>query len=182
MEDVTKNAVDAFLEFAPEVALDGILYFVDNVYDVKDIDVSAFAPIVTEDERVEHETITSDEWTIEETIAVRDALALSQIGYVGFSDLVDECVGADDASGYLIDEDALYANHDWNDGIVTWTQDCFDIARVQEVTLDFVREANFTLVQGNETLEYYITIGGTDSLEDVVTNAALAVFGTTFSK
>ena len=176
------TVANAFLEFAPAVAFDAIIGFVNKVYDDDDIDVDQFEPVVPEDEQVQHRTITDDVWTEEETVIVRDAVALSRVGYADYSDLVAADVGAVDLDGYVIDQGAIFDFYDWNTGTEDWVDNRFEVIRVQEAAVELVYEANVTLLQSYDTAEYFISIGGTANLEDAITDVALTFFGTTFSQ
>ncbi len=177
---LASTAVNAFIEYAPAVALDGITTFIDTYYSPNDINTSDYEPVVPQADRVQHETITSDTWSDAETTLVRDAVALGQLGYADYSDLFD--AGAVDADGYVFNDAAVYDFYDWNDGLEDWTSNRFDIVRTQEATIELVYEANVTLLQNLDTSDYFISIGGTSSVEDAITDAALVFFGTTFSQ
>ncbi len=172
----------AVIEYAPAVAYDAILSFVNTAYDDDDINVDQFKPVAPESEQVQHRTITDDVWTVEETNMVRDAVALSQVGYADLSDLIAADTGAVDLDGYVIDQGAVFDFYDWNEGEEDWLDSQFEIIRIQEAEIELVYEANVTLLQSYETQEYFVSIGGTASIADAITDAALVFFGTTFSQ
>lgn len=175
---IVDTIVDVTINFAPDVALTAIEWWIDNKLNTEGFDFSRFDPVDGAPTK-KHEIIHIADWTEEETVTIRDVVALTQVAFADFSELFDPSVAAVDAMGYVIDETALYEYETWLDGIEGWVQDRFDIIRVQEATLAPLYEANVTLFQNKASGDYTIGIGGTDGVSDIVTDAVLAFYGTT---
>jgi hypothetical protein len=163
-------------EAAVDVVLDTLDHTFDNGYVPIDPDFSRFEPVVTETGQVQSTTIDSADWTETETVEIRDALVAAQIGYSDYTDLL--AAGAVDIDGYVIDSEILLEESGWLDGIDGWIDDRFEIIRVlEDSSSSFIGgfEANVTLAENVETGEFFIAIGGTNSLGDVATDISLVL-------
>jgi len=172
--DAVGSLIDTVSAEAIEVAIDTIETSFDNGYTPNNPDLKRFEPVVPENEQLQSSTIDSADWTATEVTEIRDAVVAAQIGYADYSELL--AAGAVDAEGYVVNSNTLYQEAGWLDGIVNWANERFDIIRVlEDSSSSFLAgyEANVTLAQNTATNEYFIAIGGTSSVGDVVTDLNL---------
>lgn len=176
VSDAVGGLVDTVSEEAFEVAINTAEHIFDNGYQPSDPDLSRFEPVVPVADQVQSMTIDSADWTTDETIEIRDAVVAAQIGYADYSELF--AAGAINADGYVISTEAVYAEAGWLDGIVSWASERFEIIRILEDASSSLLggfEANVTLTQNIVTGDYFIGIGGTNSLGDVLTDLNLVL-------
>ena len=178
---LAETVVDLAIKYVPAVALEALKYWVNNEYNPGDANFDAFKP-VDGAELKQHEKIYVEDWTAEDVTLARDVIALSQVAFADFSELSASNVSAVNEKGYVVDQDALYEYENWHTGIESWVQDRYEIIRVQEATLAPFYEANVVLFQDKLSGDYTIGIGGTDGLNDIVTDIALTLFGETPGK
>lgn len=176
VSDAVGGLVDTVSEEAFEVAINTAEHIFDNGYQPSDPDLSRFEPVVPVADQVQSMTIDSADWTTDETIEIRDVVVAAQIGYADYSELF--AAGAINADGYVISTEAVYAEAGWLDGIVSWASERFEIIRILEDASSSLLggfEANVTLTQNIVTGDYFIGIGGTNSLGDVLTDLNLVL-------
>lgn len=175
---IATGVIEAAIKLAPTVAFELISYLVDKKFDPKWVNVDDFKPVKGA-VLVQHETVSVNKWTADEIDMVRDVTALTQAGFADLSDLSALPVKPVDAKGYITNTSAFFASVNWHSGIERWVQEKFDFIRVQEATISPLFEANVSLLREKATGEYTITIGGTASISDIVTDAVLTFAGTT---
>lgn len=167
------NLIDGVSDKAIEAAIESADAAFEN-YTPANPDLTRFEPVVPDAEQVQSTTAESADWSNSELTEVRDAVAAAQLGYADYSDLL--AAGAVDADGYVINSDILYDAAGWLGGIVDWASDRFEIVRVLEDASSSLfggYEANVTLIENNATGEYFIAVGGTASLPDVLSDINL---------
>ncbi|MEJ6402974.1 hypothetical protein [Yoonia sp. 2307UL14-13] len=178
--DAVTEAVGGAIEGASEAVFEATLNVADNIFenDYQPInpDLSRFEPVAALEDQVQSVTIDSNNMSAAEIVELRDATVAAQIGYADYSDLFE--AGAVNIDGYVTDLDLFYAENGWLDGLVNWASDRFEIIRVLEDASSSLLggfEANVTLTQNTETGEYFIGIGGTASLGDVISDISLVL-------
>ncbi len=129
---------------------------------------------------VAQQTVSGSEMDAGDLDAVRDGLVSARFGYFDQSDLT--ACGALDADGYVQDLELVYElagrqtllpvqqAENWSQAEISYARSNFEIVRVLEEGIPGIYQANVTLLRDLETDEYTISVGGTDTLEDVATD------------
>ena len=173
--DATGWVIDETSEAAIKALMTGLDDTFKGPYRPIDRNLSRFDTVADEADQKQAETINSEDWTADQTIEIRDAVVAAQLGYSDHSDLFD--AGAVDADGYVIDVDQLYETGDWNAGLSLWAEERFEVIRVleEEDNLFSGYEANVTLLLNTAEDEYYISVGGTNSIGDTFSDISLVL-------
>lgn len=183
--------LEPILEPLGEATAAGLMRGLDqqfrNNYQPEDSNLSRFEPVVPESEQV-HQVIKADtSLTQSELNETRDAMIASRIGYADHSELRDK--GVLDGQGYVVNEAAFYreaavktslplTGENWSQSEIAWAQENFEVIRVLEQSGGSQfggYEANVTLMKHTKTGEYFISVGGTDSVADALTDFNLIV-------
>lgn len=150
---------------------------VDRVGPTIETDFAQFAPV---GETVQHTTISTNDISAEVEVELRDAIVSSQVGHADYD--VFLAAGAIDADGYVLDEALFYETADWYVPLEDWAAARFDVVRVLEAESDFfipTFEANVALMHNVVTDIYFISVGGTQGIADIITDINLVVAGDT---
>lgn len=158
-----------------------------NNYQPEDSNLARFEPVVPESEQVQQVVKADTTLTQSELAETRDAMIASRIGYADYSELREK--GVLDSNGYVINDAGFYreagkqtsvplSGENWSSSEIAWAQENFDIIRVMEQSGNSQfggYEANVALMKHKKTGEYFISVGGTDSVKDALTDFNLIV-------
>ena len=178
--EVTKLAfdvVDGVTDTAFRKLIDIWDSAVDRIGPEIETDFSQFAPVGN---TVEHVEISTNDISTEVEVELRDAIVSSQVGHADYD--VFLAAGAIDADGYVLDEALFYETGEWYAPLEDWAEARFDVIRVLEADSDFfipTFEANVALMYNVETDTYFISVGGTVGVADIITDINLVVAGDT---
>lgn len=151
---------------------------VDKFGPAIETDYAQFAPV--SDTTVEHVQISTSTITVEKEVELRDAIISSQVGHADYDTFF--AAGAIDVDGYVLDEELFYETGQWYEPLEDWGAQRFDVIRVVESSSDFfipTYEANVALMHNQQTDTYFISVGGTVGLADIITDINLVVEGST---
>ena len=129
---------------------------------------------------VKHVEYDSADISVETEVELRDAIVTAQVGHADYTAFFE--AGAVDMDGYVTDEALFYETGDWYAPLEDWAEQRFDVIRVVESNSDFfipTYESNVALMQNVVTDTYYISVGGTVGLADIITDINLVLEGST---
>lgn len=150
---------------------------VDKIGPKLDADYTEFEVV---GQAVAHVTYDTADISVETEVELRDAIVTAQVGHADYDVFLD--AGAIDADGYVTDEVLFYETGEWYAPLENWAEQRFDVIRVVEANSDFfipTYESNVVLMQNVVDDTYYIAVGGTVGLADIITDINLVIEGTT---